>query len=58
MILRFPDSYFFSHSFIVNTGHKNYLRNSSGENSNNENIDEDIYSFKFADDEYINEMTS
>ena len=59
MILRFPDSYFFSHSFITNTGYKSYLRKNSEEYQNSENVDEDdVYSFKFADDEYVNEMTS
>lgn len=59
MILRFPDSYFFSHSYIANTEYKSYLRNISDEYSNDENIDnDDIYSFKFADDEYVSEMTS
>ena len=59
MILRFPDSYFFSHSFIANTGYKSYSRKSSEEYQNSENVDEeDVYSFKFADDEYVNEMTS
>lgn len=58
MIIRLPDNYFFQFSDDMDRMFKGYFRNSGSESIMVQNEGEDdIYSFKFADEEYVKEAT-
>jgi len=56
MIIRMPNIYYFSLSTLGKNNFEIYMRNESVKQMEDEK-NEDVYSFKFADDEYVNEMT-